>query len=275
MSLVNSRLGSIFRFPNNIPHVYWDYLPDGIFKFMSSKQDKKSKEQTTGSFSGFKSSSFIGILLQVHFVIGWNGNILPNINNYFHNQTNLGNINNIIQIAILLALDVYFQLKMHPISQININALKTTIKSMQAHVMSVWFIKQTILDSKRTNHKSINMHKIIHMHLYTYYGSYLKFDTACFESSHKVLTKGIYNKTSRQTNIFHQEMLIKSIEHDIHQQYSFIRNALTVQVEDHLNLFKIPTMTESITFTLIYNLPYFQLRFSDDHSRFILMIIKT
>ena len=89
---------------------------------------------------------------------------------------------------------------MHPISQININALQTTIKSMQAHVMSVWFIKQTILDSKRINHKSINMHKIIHMHLYTYYGSYLKFDTASFESSHKILTKGIYLKTSRQTN---------------------------------------------------------------------------
>jgi len=85
MSLVDSRLGSIFRLPNNILHVYWDYFPDGIFKFMSSKQDKKSKEQTTGLF---KSSSFIGILLQLHFVIGWNGNILPNINNYLHNQTN-------------------------------------------------------------------------------------------------------------------------------------------------------------------------------------------
>jgi len=148
MSLVDSRLASIFRLPNNIPHVYWDYFPDGIFKFMSSKQDKKSKEQTTGSFSGFKSSSFIGILIQLHFVIGCNGNILPNINNYLHKQTNVGNINNKIQVAILSALDVYFQLKMHPISQININALQTTIKSMQAHVMSVWFIKQTILDSK-------------------------------------------------------------------------------------------------------------------------------
>jgi len=108
------------------------------------------------------------------------------------------------------------------------------------------------------------------MHLYTYYGSYLKFDTASFESSHKVLTKGIYNKTSRQTNIFHQEMLTKSIEQEIHHQYSFIGNALSVNVEDHLKLLKIPTMTENITFTLIYNLPYFKLQFSEDQSRIIL-----
>jgi len=69
---------------------------------------------------------------------------------------------------------------MHPITQIDINALKTTMQSMQAHVMPVWFIKQTLLDSKRILHKSINMHKIIHMHLYTYYGSYLKLYTASF-----------------------------------------------------------------------------------------------
>jgi len=269
-SLVDSRLGSIFRLPNNIPHVYWDFFPDGIFKFMPSKQDKKSKERTTGSFSGFKSSAYIGILLQLHFVIGWNGNILPNKSNYMHNQTNLGNINNKIQLAILSTLDVYFQLKMHPISQINIDALQTTIKSMQAHVLSVWFIKQCIIGSTRIHHKSINMHKIIHMHLYTYYGSYLKLDTASYESSHKLLTKGIYNKTSRQTNIFHKEMLTKYIEHDIHQQYSFIGNALTLSLEDHFKLFNFPIMIENITFTLISNLPYYQLKFSDNYKQIIL-----
>ena len=147
--LVDSRLSSIFRLPNDISHVYWEFFPDGIFKFVPSNQDKKSKEQTTGSFSGFKSSSYIGILIQLHFVIGWNGNILPNITNYKHQENGLGNINKKIQLAILSTLDVYFQLKMHPITQIDINALKTTLQSMQAHVMSVWFIKQTILDSKR------------------------------------------------------------------------------------------------------------------------------
>jgi hypothetical protein len=139
MGLVDSRFSSIFRLPKDIPHVHWERFPDGIFKFVPSNQDKKSKEQTTGTFSGFKSSSYIGILIQLHFVIGWNGNILPNIPNYKHQQTTLGNINKKIQLAILSTLDVYFQLKMHPMSQININTLKTTIQSMQAHVMSVWF----------------------------------------------------------------------------------------------------------------------------------------
>ena len=125
---------------------------------------------------------------------------------------------------------------------------------MQAHVISVWFIKQTILNSKRIHHKSINMHKIIHMHLYTYYGSYLKLDTASFESSHKVLTKAIYNKTSRQTNILHKEMLTKSIEQDIYQQYSFIGNALTLSLEDHNKMLNIPTFSENITFNLISNI---------------------
>ena len=110
-----------------------------------------------------------------------------------HNKINLGNINHKIQFAILSILDVYFQLKMHPISPINIASLNTTIKSMQAHVLSVWFIKQSLLNSKRMDHKSINMHKVIHMPYYTYYGSYLKLDTSSFESSHKVLTKGMYN----------------------------------------------------------------------------------
>jgi len=51
--LVDSRLSSIFRLPNDIPHVYWEFFPDRIFNFVPSNQDKKSKEQTTGSFSGF------------------------------------------------------------------------------------------------------------------------------------------------------------------------------------------------------------------------------
>ena len=187
-----------------------------------------------------------------------------------HNKINLGNINHKIQFAILSILDVYFQLKMHPISPINIASLNTTIKSMQAHVLSVWFIKQSLLNSKRMDHKSINMHKVIHMPYYTYYGSYLKLDTSSFESSHKVLTKGMYNKTSRQTNILNKDMLIKSIEYDISQQYSFIGNALTLSIEEHLEEFKLPDKTETITFNLIPNLSYYYLQFSKDHKEFIL-----
>ena len=270
-SKVDSRFASIFRLPDNIPHVYWDFFPDGIIRFMSSKQDKKSKEQTTGSFSGFKSSSFIGILLQLHFVIGWNGDILPNTKIYMHgDQINLGNINNKIQFAILSILDVYFQLKMHPISQTNIDTLNTTIQSMQAHVLSVWFIKQSILNANRMHHKSINMHKVIHMPYYTYYGSYVKLDTASFESSHKILTKGIYLKTSRQTNTLQQEMLIKSIEHGIHEQYLFIENALTLEIEDHLKLFNLPNLVENISFNVIANLKYYKLQFTQNHKQFIL-----
>jgi len=97
------------------------------------------------------------------------------------------------------------------------------------------------------------------MHHYTYYGSYLKLDSASYESSHKVLTKGIYNKTSRQRNVFHNEMLSKIIVHEIHQQYSFIGNALSLSFEDHLKLFNNPILTEIITFTLISNLPYYKL----------------
>jgi len=63
-----------------------------------------------------------------------------------HKQTNLGNVNNKIQLAILSTLNVYFHLKIHPISQINIDVLQTLLKSTQALVFSWWFIKQTIIN---------------------------------------------------------------------------------------------------------------------------------
>jgi len=44
-------------------------------------------------------------------------------------------------------------------------------------------------------------------------------------------------------------MLTKYIEHEIQQQYSFIENALTLSLEEHLKLFYFPIMTENITIT--------------------------
>jgi len=78
-----------------------------------------------------------------------------------------------------------FHLKMHFISQINIDALTATIQSMPSYVMSVWFIKQTMLDSKWIYHESVHMHKVIQTHRYKLSGFYLKLHTATIESSHK------------------------------------------------------------------------------------------
>jgi len=53
--------------------------------------------------------------------------------------------------------------------------------------MPVCFINQTMLDLKRMHHESVLMHMIIHVLLYTYYGSNLKLVTATTESSLNVV----------------------------------------------------------------------------------------
>ena len=65
-------------------------------------------------------------------------------------------------------------------------------------------------------------------------------------------------------------MLVKSIEYDISQQYFFIGNALMLSIEEHLEEFKLPDKTETVTFNLIPNLSYYYLQLSEDHKEFIL-----
>jgi len=112
---------------------------------------------------------------------------------------------------------------------------------MRAHVMPVCFINQTMLDLKRMHHESVLMHMIIHVLLYTYYGSNLKLVTATTESSLNVVWKcwqRIYDQTSRQTNDFHKQFLTKYIMHEIHQQYSLFENSLKIQISLIVQVFQ-------------------------------------
>ena len=99
----------------DMPHLNWETFKGGIMKF--ARKNKREKEQATGSFGGFSSSSFVSILFQTYYAIGFGIDVLPgDINFEFvtgHDKGNimLGNVRAKVHNAMTSILDKYFDCK--------------------------------------------------------------------------------------------------------------------------------------------------------------------
>ena len=63
-----------------MPHLNWQTFKGGLTKF--ARKNKREKEQATGAFGGFRSSSFVSILMQIYHAIGFRDDVLPGIANF-------------------------------------------------------------------------------------------------------------------------------------------------------------------------------------------------
>ena len=80
-----------------------------------ARKNKREKEQATGSFGGFRSSSFVSILMQVYHAIGFRDDVFPGIANFEFvtekGKIKLGNVRAKVQNTIASILDSYFDCK--------------------------------------------------------------------------------------------------------------------------------------------------------------------
>ena len=91
-----------------MPHVYWTTFSGGLMQFGS--KSIKNKELATGSLGGFNSTTFISLLIQIYYSIGFNNNVLPE-KNFIYYDLKLGNVTDKVLSAIASLLDAYFQAK--------------------------------------------------------------------------------------------------------------------------------------------------------------------
>ena len=104
-----------------------------------TRKSKKDKQNATGSFGGLRSSSFIPILFQIYYAIGWQYDVLPG-DKFKYNDMNLGNITMKVLSAIKSLLDTYFQSKRMTWTDVQIDHFDKSLKEMFAHVTLVWYL---------------------------------------------------------------------------------------------------------------------------------------
>jgi hypothetical protein len=144
--ILDNRIQNNLLTYTNLPHTHMYYFNNGISSYITS-MTQQEMESATHDFSGFRSDTFISILLQLHFCIGYDGNILPNTTSYpiKHNNKTVGNIKNIthvIQYAVIYTLDIFYLLKQDSIALIDIYGLESKLFNMIKYVILVWDIKQ-------------------------------------------------------------------------------------------------------------------------------------
>ena len=205
---------STFGYVHDMPHVHWTIFKAGIIRYVNKSIQEKGR--SGGSFGGFRSTSFISLLIQIYYSIGFDGSVLPIGRIQFTNNKkciNLNDMQNKVLRAIYSVLDVYFDVKRKEWNEQDLLHFKSKLSNLYVHYMLVWDLNQVMLTAD-VNHvglnKQRNPHKIFHLpELFRYYGSADKMDTGTWEKIHQAATTQIYRSTSRRHSTLSYDMLDK------------------------------------------------------------------
>jgi len=257
VSLFDRRIHN-FPYVTAMPHVNWQYFTGGIMKF--NRKSKAEKLQATGSFGGFRSSSFISMLLQTFYAIGTNDDVLKSdiVTKSAKNimSRKLYNVRGKVLKAIECLLDVYFDCRRKEWSPLMLTDFQSKISRLPVHLLLVWDLKQTIInpnETKITVNKMRNLHKLEHLPMYiSRWGSLNHLDTGTFESYHKIGTTKVWETTSKRHNTLFEEMTQKVMMHDYQRINKIKSDIISGKMQE-----KAPV--EKVTFRRILNLPKYVL----------------
>jgi len=194
-----------------MPHVHWTYFKEGIMRYIATNTAERS--HSTGSFGGYKSTSFISLLIQMHYAIGHDSKILPGANFVLNKDNQIVDIQGRVQRAICSVLDCYFDGKRAKWDDKALAMFSKKVKNLYTHYMLVWDLNVSLLSFNMAHTKICkqrNPHKIFHLEdTIRYYGSLNHCDTSSWESIHRSVTKGVYSSTSKRNKTTCLEMLLK------------------------------------------------------------------
>ena len=237
MVILDNRFINFLPLKSNIEHMNWEYFIFGISQFVD--KDKNNRNNTTGTFSGFRSSAFVSILFQLYFCISPNDDILPNIPKYKFTCNSKSiivyNLLKIVKCTILIVLDVYFDLKKNIYNETDLTILQNKLYTMVDYVNSLWKIKQSLLHSDRKYHKSNNIHKVVHYPEYIRRrGNLIQQDTGTWKMAHKNLTKEIYKRTRKDKSVLYSNMLETAAIHHLHKYMTFANDCISLSYDDQI-----------------------------------------
>ena len=241
-----------------------------------ARKNKREKEQATGSFGGFRSSSFVSILMQVYHAIGFRDDVLPGIANFEFvtekGKIKLGNVRAKVQNTIASILDSYFDCKRTEWTNALSEEFQNKLNNMYVHIKLLWELNQTTLNPFQSpkGNKMRNIHKHLHLPLYTkWLGSLSKIDTSTYESFHKISTTGIWEKTSRKNDSLFLEMTKKMMAVRHNRLKDFFCNVFTKDNNNYIaKLRKVPL--NFVTFKPLSNQPAYEFYISKHDKRIYL-----
>ena len=207
-----------------VPHVPNKYFRQGVMHLVN-KASKKEKGLSSHSMGKIPASDFVSLLLQMYFVIGEDGVILPNDKNFKYSRTvaiqregkkkrmkslvGCGNITEKVLSAISTVLALYFECKRTCHTDVNLESTMTVlIKLVHLKYVLVWELVQTMASDTPTDFKMRKLHFTVHYpRVIKIIGSLRHCDTGTFESAHKIYTTGVWKRTSKRW--IHYVMLLR------------------------------------------------------------------
>ena len=271
-----------FGYVHDMPHVHWTTFKAGIIRYVNKSIQEKGR--SGGSFGGYRSTSFISLLIQMYFSIGFDGSILPTGRIKFTNNKktiSLHDIQNKVLRAIYSVLDVYFDVKRKEWSEVDLQHFKNKLSNLYVHYMLVWDLNQVMLTGE-VNHgiqnKQRNPHKIFHLpDLYRFYGSADKMDTGTWEKIHQAATTQIYRSTSRRHSTLSYDMLDKynlmhytktlGLLRRIHNEGNTVIEEFEINQCDDQVTYSTMNKFKKIPFRLIFRGDYSELYINDPWNR--------
>ena len=238
-NMFDARISS-FKDICKVSNVTISYFRKGIC-YLSKNKTKKEKSYSTGGAGGLRSCEFVCIVLQMFFAIGLDGKILPNTPRYIINRDYVvGNITEMVLIAITTLLDAYFSIQMSPVTRDRIQLIKFKIQKMSKHFIILYqlmlkFCEQEEIDLPHSR----KLHAVICsvIPFLTYFGTFLKADTSSYESVHRVMTVGVWKKTSKRYDSMNREMAKQALLQNYYYTNEFLSAISNNRITDYIMKF--------------------------------------
>ena len=107
--------------------------------------------------------SFLGILLQVHIAIGYNGDVFPTDDFviYKGKEFELRNLQDKVQNTCIVLIDVFFQLQMDSFTETELVALEQGLEAVRIHVLILFNVHNLLSGINKKCIGIRNLHKIV------------------------------------------------------------------------------------------------------------------
>jgi hypothetical protein len=201
--LFDSRLIDFPNQNNCLPHVKQFKVDSGLVYLLSGKSNKQ-KGHSSNSMGRIPSANFVTILLQTYFVIGTNGDILPNTTKFLYKQKsgaeeNIGNVTKKVLSTIELVLYVYFQCKRSSHTDRSNADLRQSVAFLQAEYAVLRDLTKTVLNEEACMDLARKPHFLVHFdEIIERFGAIDHLDTNGFEAGHIYNTTGNWELTSKR-----------------------------------------------------------------------------
>jgi len=125
-------------FFHDMPHVHWIKTKGRVMRFAGKTPQELGR--SSGSFGRFRSSTFISLLFQIYYSVGFNGDIVPNKCTTFSKGKKsvvVEDIQGPILKTIFFLLDIYFDVKWREWTESEISTLSAKLYNLYAHYIIV------------------------------------------------------------------------------------------------------------------------------------------